>query len=195
MLTYLQELRKAGLPASDVAAAGASPKELKQGLYSAAQIAEIGLGAAELRALGFGAKDLRAAGFCAMELSTLGLSREELREAFVRYPVLRHAPAMGTTKKSSRNALHAEAEATFSALDLNGDGLISLEELQQHFSGAEGTTYSSTAVESIFAVLDRNGDGSVTPSEFRGGYVRYRAMRLALGLRSKAGVEVHEIQM
>ena len=123
------------------------------------------------------------------------VSREELREAFVRYPVLRHAPAMGTTKKSSRNALHAEAEATFSALDLNGDGLISLEELQQHFSGAEGTTYSSTAVESIFAVLDRNGDGSVTPSEFRGGYVRYRAMRLALGLRSKAGVEVHEIQM
>lgn len=39
------------------------------------------------------------------------------------------------------------------------------------------------AVQKIFRTLDADADGRVTPSEFRGGYVRYRAMRLALGLR------------
>ena len=38
------------------------------------------------------------------------LSRVELREAFVRYPPLRNAPAMGSESKSKRNDLHLEAE-------------------------------------------------------------------------------------
>merc|ERR1711990_117879 len=79
------------------------------------------------------------------------VSREELREAFVRYPPLRNAPAMGSLSKSERNPLHAEADAMFTALDLDGNGLLSLEELQQHFSFAEGPSYSANAVANIFS--------------------------------------------
>jgi len=111
------------------------------------------------------------------------VSRTEVREAFVRYPPLREAPAMGDLSQSKQAAVHAEADATFEALDLNGDGRLSLEELQAHLARAEGLTYSASAVANIFRTLDANADGSVTRSEFRGGYVRYRAMRIVLGLR------------
>lgn len=48
------------------------------------------------------------------------ISRNELRIAFERYPPIRVAPAMGLLPKRQRNALHAEADATFDQLDVNG---------------------------------------------------------------------------
>ena len=117
------------------------------------------------------------------------VSRVELREAFVRYPPLRSAPGIGSLSKSQRCAVHAEADATFEALDLDGNGSLSLEELQAHFASREGPTFSAVAVENIFRTLDANGDGQISTSEFRGGYVRYRAMRLALGKPALFGPE------
>ena len=112
------------------------------------------------------------------------LSRVELREAYVRYPPLRNAPAMGSLSKSKQASVHEEADATFDELDLDGNGHLTLSELQAHFEGVEGPTYSKSAVENIFRTLDTDGNGEVSRSEFRGSYVRYRAMRIALGLRS-----------
>lgn len=109
------------------------------------------------------------------------VTRSELREAFVRYPTLRDAPAMGSLGKSERAAVHDEADETFSGLDLNGDGELSLSDLQAHFAKVEGPTYSDGAVETIFMSLDTDSNGTVSRSEFREGYVSYRAMRLALG--------------
>ena len=114
------------------------------------------------------------------------VSRVELREAFVRYPPLRSAPAMGSLSKSARSAVHAEADATFTSLDIDGDGRLSLAELMTHFAGVDGPTYSAEAVEKIFRDLDKNGDGEISASEFRGGFVRYRAYRLAFGPRNTA---------
>ena len=116
------------------------------------------------------------------------VSREELRMAFIRYPPLRNAPAMGSLSKSQRAAVHDEADETFRAIDADGNGTLSLEELQQHFAELEGPSYSAAAVSRIFDTLDVNSNGEISASEFRGGYVRYRAMRLLLGGR-KQGAE------
>ena len=113
------------------------------------------------------------------------VSRVELREAFVRYPVLRGAPAIGALPKSQRVAVFAEADAIFSNLDRDGNDRLSLDELETHFAGVEGPAYSAAAIQKIFSALDANGDGEITRSEFRGGFVRYRAMRLALAPRKK----------
>mmetsp|Transcript_71894 Transcript_71894/g.142521 ORF Transcript_71894/g.142521 Transcript_71894/m.142521 type:complete len:81 (+) Transcript_71894:96-338(+) len=67
-------------------------------------------------------------------------------------------------------------------LDLDLDGLLSLDEVFSHLAGLEGPTYSAKAVHRVFDILDTNQDGKITPSKFREGYVRYRALRLALGL-------------
>ena len=108
------------------------------------------------------------------------MSREELRSAFVRHPSLRSMPGMGTLSKSKRAAVHDEADKTFAAIDRDGNGRLSLEELQAHLAGSEGPSYSQEAVEKIFRGLATKGE--VTASEFRGAYVRYRAFRLAFGL-------------
>jgi len=125
------------------------------------------------------------------------VSRNELRQAFVRHPSLRGAPAMGSLPKSKRASVHEEADATFTALDQDGNGLLSLQELQEYLGGREGPSYSADAVAKIFHRLGRGrwrrlgalGDGGadefreVTRSEFRGAYVRYRAMRIALSVQ------------
>lgn len=117
------------------------------------------------------------------------VSRTELREAFVRYPPLREAPAMGTlAADDGRTAVHEEADDTFSSLDLDGNGLLSLPELEAHLMGVEGPTYSATAVANIFRTLASEGEDEITRSQFRGGYVRYRAMRIALGFRFRRNV-------
>jgi len=111
------------------------------------------------------------------------LSRVELREAFIRYPPLLDAPGMGSQPSSVRNEVHMEADEVFAKVDTNGDGLLSLEELSAYLAGVEGPSYSPESVARVFQTLDANGDGQVTQSVFRGGFVRYKAIRLGLGLR------------
>ena len=67
------------------------------------------------------------------------------------------------------------------SLDLDGNGSLSVAELHEKLGGVEGPSYSSVAVERIFDQLDADGNGEISLAEFRGGYARYRAMRLALG--------------
>ena len=114
------------------------------------------------------------------------LTRDELRDAFVRHPSLRSAPAMGTLSKQKRSAVFEEADETFTAIDINQNGTLSIDELKAYFAGREGPSYSEAAVAQIFVTLTTNGSihEEITRSEFRGSFVRYRAMRLALGLTS-----------
>ena len=93
---------------------------------------------------------------------------------------------MGTLSKQKRSSVFEEAEETFSAIDVNGNGSLSIEELKAYFSTREGPSYSEAAVAQIFVTLTSSGSihEEITRSEFRGSFVRYRAMRLALGLTS-----------
>ena len=78
----------------------------------------------------------------------------------------------------------AEADEVFDAIDANGDGAISLEELRSHLAGLG---YSSAAVQAMFDGLDTNGDRSVSRDELRAGFQRSSSatLRLALGLPSE----------
>merc|ERR1719409_848363 len=71
----------------------------------------------------------------------------------------------------------AEADEVFDAIDANGDGAISLEELRSHLAGLG---YSSAAVQAMFDGLDTNGDGSVSRDELRAGFQRSSSAALRL---------------
>jgi len=111
----------------------------------------------------------------------VGISREELRKGFVQYAPLRSAPGLGDYRAEFIEQLGTEADTIFNTIDVNGDGLVSLAELQEHLAAAGGVNYEPQAVDKIFRTLDGNADGSISQEEMRIGYVRYAAMRIALG--------------
>ena len=75
--------------------------------------------------------------------------------------------------------IFADAVASFSAIDLDGDGQITHDELRSHLRGCG---YSMSAANTIFAALDTNEDGVLTLEELADGFVRYEALREAPGL-------------
>lgn len=68
-----------------------------------------------------------------------------------------------------------DGASKFSAADTNGDGKVTLDELQAAMekagppppppSGASGTSSSSTSTETVFNSLDTNGDGTISQAE------------------------------
>ena len=78
-----------------------------------------------------------------------------------------------------------EAGNVFRAIDSNGDGVISSEELRSHLSDKG---YSTGAVQAMFEALDTNKDGEISPQELRDCFMRASSanLRLALGLPAKA---------
>ncbi len=80
-----------------------------------------------------------------------------------------------------RNVVFPHASPYSVSADLNGDGVISLDEMTDYFTHvfqtmaeAEGTAPSvpidqlaRATAEDCFAVADANGDGSITFDEFR----------------------------
>ena len=67
-----------------------------------------------------------------------------------------------STAEASLAEIHAEADAIFSIIDINGDGAISKEELTSHLCAAG---YAEEAVANIFNKLDTNKDGELSPDE------------------------------
>jgi calcium-binding protein CML len=65
----------------------------------------------------------------------------------------------------SGNLSEQEARDAFSIVDLNGDGMISEEELR-HLSERLGEPFSDEQIEKIFSQADEDGDGLISLDEF-----------------------------
>jgi Ca2+-binding EF-hand superfamily protein len=107
------------------------------------------------------------------------ISRNELREGFLKYTPLREAPGLGAYNAKFIEEIHVDADALFAAIDTDGDGTVTKDELRNHLKTFSG--YSFKAISNIFAVLDANMDGSIERTELRDAFVKYSALRQAIG--------------
>lgn len=65
----------------------------------------------------------------------------------------------------SGNLSEHEAREAFEVVDVNGDGMISEEELR-HLSERLGEPFSDEQIEKIFSQADADGDGLISLAEF-----------------------------
>jgi len=107
------------------------------------------------------------------------ISRDELRAGFLKYTPLREAPGLGAYNADFVNEIHADADALFNAVDTDGSGTISKEELRNHLKSFSDFTFK--AIGSIYKLLDVNKDGNIERAELREAFVKYSALRIAIG--------------
>ena len=94
--------------------------------------------------------------------------------------------ASGSTEASESSLkeidLLVEADKIFNYIDKNSDGVICLEELQDHLVGEMG--YSDEYTEYLFASIDTDSDGQITKEEMRFAFYNFEAlsMYMTLGL-------------
>ena len=107
------------------------------------------------------------------------ISLEELQTGFMRYTPLREAPGLGAYNAKFIEEIHADADALFAAIDVDGNGSIEKAELQEHLKRT--SKYSFKAIGNIFRMLDVNKDGGIERAELRDAFVRFSALRQAIG--------------
>ncbi|MGK3760931.1 MAG: Ca2+-binding EF-hand superfamily protein [Bacillariaceae sp.] len=69
-----------------------------------------------------------------------------------------------------------EADEIFDYVDSNGDGVISLEELQTHLVKEMG--YTEEYTKYLFASIDTDSDGSITKEEMRFAFYNFEALSM-----------------
>ena len=103
----------------------------------------------------------------------------QLRAGFLEYTPLREAPGLGAYNAKFVDEIHADADALFNAIDTDGNGTVSKEELRAHLK--QFSKYTFKAIGNLFTLLDVNKDGEIEKAELRDAFVKYSALRLAIG--------------
>lgn len=100
-----------------------------------------------------------------------------------------------STSNTASNAvledpLFREADAIFEAIDANGDGGITNDELREHL---EDKGYPSESIRMLFTAVDKNADGIISREEMRYAFSTYEVSALyrAFGLGCYIGDNFH----
>jgi Ca2+-binding EF-hand superfamily protein len=118
--------------------------------------------------------------FAALDTNKDGaISQDEFRSGLVKFSQLRSAPGLGEFNLQFVKEIHADSDFLFNSIDIDGNGTISKDELKKHLSRT--SKYSDPAINKIFRMLDANKDGEISKAELREAFVRYSALRQALG--------------
>jgi Ca2+-binding EF-hand superfamily protein len=107
------------------------------------------------------------------------ISQDEFRSGLVKFAQLRTAPGLGEFNRGFVKEIHADSDSLFYSIDADGNGTISKDELKGHL--ARTSKYSDPAINKIFRMLDVNKDGEISKEELREAFVRYSALRQAIG--------------
>lgn len=108
------------------------------------------------------------------------ITLESWRDAYIKYPTLRTAPGLGGALKEK---LFADADTLFGAVDADGSGSISTEELQEHL---QKFGYDDALVATMIKAVDVDKSGEIDQDELRTAFLRHPAMRTAKGMGASA---------
>jgi Ca2+-binding EF-hand superfamily protein len=108
------------------------------------------------------------------------ISRQEFQGGLVLFTALRSAPGLGNYNAQFVKEIYEDADAVFQSADANGNGEIDESELKSHLRRTF-VNYSDKAIIKIFGMLDIDGDGKISKNELRDAFVRYSALRQAIG--------------
>mmetsp|Transcript_10705 Transcript_10705/g.15764 ORF Transcript_10705/g.15764 Transcript_10705/m.15764 type:complete len:228 (-) Transcript_10705:68-751(-) len=108
------------------------------------------------------------------------VSCEEFTKGLQLMSALRSAPGLGNYNANFVKEIHEDADSLFRSVDADNSGGIDEFELKSHMSRMF-SNYSEEAMERIFKMLDVDGNGKISKDELRDAFVRYSALRQAIG--------------
>eukprot|EP00751_Fragilariopsis_kerguelensis_P042451 CAMPEP_0171010360 /NCGR_PEP_ID=MMETSP0736-20130129/21995_1 /TAXON_ID=186038 /ORGANISM="Fragilariopsis kerguelensis, Strain L26-C5" /LENGTH=158 /DNA_ID=CAMNT_0011442399 /DNA_START=48 /DNA_END=525 /DNA_ORIENTATION=- len=77
--------------------------------------------------------------------------------------------------------IHEDADQVFQSVDSDSDGSITSKELKNHMNRVKFNSYSEAALDRIFLMLDFDGNKGIDQEELRDAFVRFSALRQAIG--------------
>ena len=118
--------------------------------------------------------------FAKMDVNNDGcISGEEFRTGMVQFAPLRSAPGLGNYNADFVHEIQADADALFRNIDVDGDGTVTPQELTQYLKMV--SSYTDPAIANLFAMLDVDQDGTISKEEVREAFIKYSALRQAVG--------------
>jgi len=108
------------------------------------------------------------------------ISKEEFQKGLILLAALRSAPGLGNFNSEFEKEIYEDADQLFNSADSDNDGEIDATELKNYL-GVKFTKFSKARIDNIFEILDVNNDGKISKEEVRDAFVRYSALRLAIG--------------